>query len=224
MAVMRAGARAARADMTVAESTGLLPLYLLLAGGKSRRMGGGDKNLIMLGDRPVLAHVMGRAVPEGAPAVINANGDPDRFAGFGLPVIADVIDGFAGPLAGVLTGLEHAASMHPDVTHVISLATDAPFLPRDLGQRLGAAVMDGADMAQARSHGRRHPVFAIWPVAMAPALRAALLDEGLRKIDDFTARYDCVIVDFADADATGLDPFTNLNTPEDLEMARARLG
>ncbi len=221
---MMVGVGAAHADMTTADSTGILPLYLLLAGGKSRRMGGGDKNLIMLGDRPVLAHVMARAVPDGAPTIINANGDPDRFASFGLPVIADVVDGFAGPLAGVLTGLEHAAATHPEVTHVISLATDAPFLPPDLGARLTAAVTGSADMAQARSHGRRHPVFAIWPVAMAADLRAALVEDGLRKIDDFTARYDCVIVDFGDDAETGLDPFTNLNTPEDLEMARHRLG
>ena len=208
---------AGRAEMAV------LPLFLLLAGGKSRRMGGGDKNLMMLGGRPLLAHVMDRAVPDGSSAVINANGDPDRFAGFGLPVIADVVDGFAGPLAGVLTGLEHAVAAHPKVTHVISLATDAPFLPRDLGARLGGAVTDGAEMAQARSRGRRHPVFAIWPVTMAAPLRRALVDEGLRKIDDFTARHDCAIVDFDDQDHAGLDPFTNLNTPDDLEMARRYL-
>lgn len=202
----------------------IVSLYLLLAGGKSRRMGGGDKNLIMLGDRPVLAHVTERAVPEAAPVVINANGDPDRFSRFGLPVIADVVDGFAGPLAGVLTGLDHARAAYPDVTHVISLATDAPFLPRDLGARLTQAVADGAEMAQARSNGRRHPVFAIWPVTLASSLRQALVEDGLRKIDDFTARYDCAIVEFGDEDGGGVDPFTNLNTPEDLEMARRRLG
>lgn len=218
------GLMAARADMAGSGMPAINPLYLLLAGGKSRRMGGGDKNLMMLGDRPVLAHVMGRAVPYGVPVVINANGDPDRFTDFGLPVIADVIDGFAGPLAGVLTGLEHAIAAHPEVTHVISLATDAPFLPRDLAARLTASVTDGAEMAQARSNDRRHPVFAIWPVSMAAGLRAALVDEGLRKIDDFTARYDCAIVDFGDDPDTGLDPFTNLNTPEDLEMARRHLG
>ena len=199
------------------------PLCLLLAGGKSRRMGGGDKNLIMLGDKPLLAHVIARAVPAQAPVVINANGDAARFEGFGLPVIADVVDGFAGPLAGVLTGLEHAAARHPDVSHVISLATDAPFLPRDLAERLISAVEDGADMAQARSGGRRHPVFAIWPVSIAGALRAALVDEGLRKIDDFTARFDCAIVDFLPDEDGAPDPFTNLNTPEDLEDARIRV-
>ena len=199
------------------------PLCLLLAGGKSRRMGGGDKNLIMLGDKPLLAHVIARAVPAQAPVVINANGDAARFEGFGLPVIADVVDGFAGPLAGVLTGLEHAAARHPDVSHVISLATDAPFLPRDLAERLISAVADGADMAQARSGGRRHPVFAIWPVSMAGALRTALVDEGLRKIDDFTARFDCAIVDFLPDEDGAPDPFTNLNTPEDLEDARIRV-
>jgi len=155
--------------------------------------------------------------------VINANGDAARFEGFGLPVIADVVDGFAGPLAGVLTGLEHAAAHHPQVSHVISLATDAPFLPRDLAERLMQAVAEGADMAQARSGGRRHPVFAIWPVSMAGELRAALVDEGLRKIDDFTARFDCAIVDFLPEDDGAPDPFTNLNTPEDLEDARIRV-
>ena len=200
------------------------PLFLLLAGGKSRRMGGGDKNLILLADRPLLAHVIARAVPTGVPAVINANGDPQRYEEFGLPVVADVIDGFAGPLAGVLTGLEHAREAHPQATHVVSLATDAPFLPTDLWPRLEAALTAGADMAQARSGGRRHPVFAAWPVSMAAALRTALVDEGLRKIDDFTARYECAVVDFAPEDAAAPDPFMNLNTPEDLAAARQRLG
>ena len=201
----------------------ITPLYLLLAGGKSRRMGGGDKNLITLGGKPLLGHVIDRCVPSGAPVVINANGDAGRYEEFGLPVVGDVVDGFAGPLAGVLTGLEHAAAKHSQVSHVITLATDAPFLPRELAARLMTAVDGGAQMAQAQSAGRRHPVFAIWPVSMAPALRRALVEAGLRKIDDFTARYDCAVVGFEPEAEGAPDPFTNLNTPEDLAAARAHL-
>ena len=141
-------------------------------------------------------------------------GDAGRFAS-GLH--ADVVD---LALAGVLTGLEHAAAHHPDVTHVISLATDAPFLPHDLSVRLMAAVADRAEMAQAC----RRTGFAIWPVAMAAGLRAALVEDGLRRIDDFTARHDCAIVEFAAEGAGAPDPFTNLNTPEDLEAAQTLVG
>ena len=105
-------------------------LYLLLAGGQSRRMGGGDKNLLDLAGMPLLGHVLARAVPDDAPVIINANGDAARYDAFGLPVVSDVVDGFAGPLAGVLTGLEWAAANRYGCSHVISLATDAPFLPQ----------------------------------------------------------------------------------------------
>lgn len=203
--------------------TTVKPAYLLLAGGQSRRMGGGDKNLMMLGPQTVLAHVVRRIeagmVPPFPPMMLNANGDPARYQQYGLPVERDVIDGFAGPLAGILTGLEWAQRHHPDCTHVISFATDAPFLPKDLASRLMIALDAGADMAQASSNGRRHPVFAIWPVAIAAALRYALVEEGLRKIDDFTDRYECSIVAFDE----NPDPFMNLNRPEDFEEAVKRL-
>jgi molybdopterin-guanine dinucleotide biosynthesis protein A len=194
-------------------------VFLLLAGGQSRRMGGGDKNLLELAGKPLMAHVIDRVVPDDAILVINANGDASRYAQFNLPVIPDVIDGFAGPLAGVLTGLEWATANHPACTHVITLATDAPFLPTDLASRLVRAVNEGGDMAQAESGGRRHPVFAIWPTSQTAALRAALIDEGLRKIDHYTARFDCRVVCF-DGEP---DPFTNVNTPEDFATAQALL-
>jgi len=192
----------------------------LLAGGQARRMGGGDKNLMELAGKPVLQHVLDRVDYDGRPLVINANGDPSRFAAFGLPVRADVIDGFAGPLAGVLTGLEWVAANHPECTHMISLATDAPFLPNDLIARLeaglGARIDTGVEIAQAMSFTRRHPVFAIWPVALTAALRYALIDDGLRKIDDFTDRHQCITIEFTGEP----DPFMNLNRPDDFDLAQ----
>lgn len=192
----------------------------LLAGGQARRMGGGDKNLMMLAGKPVLRHVLDRVDFADRPLMINANGDPARYAAFGLPVCADVIDGYAGPLAGILTGLEWVAANHSDCSHMVSLATDAPFLPVNLIAVLESAIGDGAEIAQAMSLHRRHPVFAIWPVAIAGALRDAVIDEGVRKIDDFTARYHCVTVEFSGTP----DPFMNLNRPDDFDLATQILG
>jgi len=192
----------------------------LLAGGQARRMGGGDKNLMMLAGKPVLRHVLDRVDFADRPLMINANGDPARYAAFCLPVCADVIDGYAGPLAGILTGLEWVVANHSDCSHMVSLATDAPFLPVNLIAVLESAIGDGAEIAQAMSLHRRHPVFAIWPVAIAGALRDAVIDEGVRKIDDFTARYHCVTVEFAGTP----DPFMNLNRPDDFDLATQILG
>ena len=192
----------------------------LLAGGQARRMGGGDKNLMMLAGKPVLRHVLDRVDFADRPLMINANGDPARYAAFCLPVCADVIDGYAGPLAGILTGLEWVAANHSDCSHMVSLATDAPFLPVNLIAVLESSIGDGAEIAQAMSLHRRHPVFAIWPVAIAGALRDAVIDEGVRKIDDFTARYHCVTVEFAGTP----DPFMNLNRPDDFDLATQILG
>ena len=194
---------------------------VLLAGGLSRRMGGGDKCLRPLGGRPILGHVIERAAPQVDALVLNANGDPARFAAFGLPVVADVVEGFAGPLAGVLTGLEWTREHRPDARWVASIATDTPFFPRDLVACLLAAVAaEGAELACARSGGRTHPVFGLWPTALAGDLCRVLVEEDIRKIDAWTARHRLAVVDFA---VVGLDPFFNTNRPEDLAEAELLL-
>ena len=195
---------------------------VLLAGGKSRRMGGGDKCLRPLAGRPILDHVIERARPQVAALVLNANGDPERFAHYGLPVAGDVIDGFAGPLAGVLTGLEWAAAGLPGCRWLASFACDAPFFPRDLVARLASAVeADGAELACATSVGRAHPVFGLWPLRLAPELRRAMVEEEIRKVDVWTARYKLVEVAFSEVETAAgpLDPFFNTNRPDDLTAA-----
>ena len=195
---------------------------VLMAGGLSRRMGGGDKCLQLLAGRPILAHIIERAGPQVGPLVLNANGDPARFEAFALPVAADVVEGFAGPLAGVLTGLEWAAEHAPDCRWLASFACDAPFLPPDLVARLLAAVEDeGAELACAASLGRAHPVFGLWPLALRDDLARAMREEQVRKVDIWTARYRLATVDFPEAEtgAGPLDPFFNTNRPEDLEQA-----
>jgi molybdopterin-guanine dinucleotide biosynthesis protein A len=190
---------------------------ILLAGGLSRRMGGGDKCLRSLGSTTILARVIARAAPQVAMLALNANGDPARFAAYRLPVVADGIPDYAGPLAGVLAGLDWAAAASGEVTHVASFATDAPFLPTDLVARLRAALeREGADLACAASGGRAHPVFALWPVALCEELRRAMRDDGIRKVDAWTARYRLALVDYA---AAPIDPFFNTNRPEDLAVA-----
>jgi molybdopterin-guanine dinucleotide biosynthesis protein A len=194
---------------------------VLLAGGLAQRMGGGDKCLQPLGGRPILDRVTERVRSQVHPLLLNANGDPARFSAYGLPVMTDVIEGFAGPLAGVLTGLEWLAEIAPHVRWLASFPTDAPFLPLDLVASLRAAVAaGGADIAYAASDGRAHPVFGLWPVRLKEPLRRALVQEGVRKIDAWSARYRVAVVDFA---AEPIDPFFNANRPEDLERAEAFL-
>jgi molybdopterin-guanine dinucleotide biosynthesis protein A len=194
---------------------------VLLAGGLSMRMGGGDKCLRRLGGRPILARIVERVEPQVARLILNANGDPARFADFGLPVVADVVGGFAGPLAGVLTGLDWAAANAPDCPWVASFATDAPFVPVDLVARLRAAVeAEGADMACARAGGRDQPVFGLWPVRLRDALRAAMA-AGVRKVDVWTADYRLAVAEF---DTEPVNPFFNANRPEDLAEAERLIG
>ena len=194
-------------------------LGLLLAGGQSRRMGGCDKALRLLGGVSLLDRVIARFRPQVGALVINANGDPARFAGFGLPVTADSVPDFAGPLAGVLAGLDWAAAHQPDCEFVASVATDAPFLPHDLVVRLVQGVREaGADLACAASGERAHPVFGLWPMRLREDLRHAVVVEGIRKVDAWTGRHKLVTVSFADRP---VDPFFNANRPEDLTAAAA---
>jgi len=194
---------------------------LLLAGGQSRRMGGGDKALRPLGGVTLLERVIARVEPQVDALVLNANGDPARFDRFALPVVPDSVPGFAGPLAGVLAGLDWAAGHRPDCPYVVSVASDAPFLPTDLVSRLAAGLDEaGADLACAASGGRSHPVFGLWPVRLREDLRRALVAEGIRKVDLWTARHKLVTVSFPDHP---VDPFFNANRPEDFAAAAALL-
>lgn len=199
---------------------------VLLAGGLSRRMGGGDKCLRDLGGKPILAHIVERARPQVGALVLNANGDAARFDAFGLPVAADVVEGYAGPLAGILTGLDWAAQSAPDAVWLASFASDAPFFPEDMVARMAEAVeAEGADLACAITHGRTHPVFGLWRVSLRDDLRRAMIEEEIRKVDRWTARHKLVEVDFPDVQtpAGALDPFFNTNRPEDLEEAAGYL-
>jgi molybdopterin-guanine dinucleotide biosynthesis protein A len=194
-------------------------LGLVLAGGQARRMGGGDKARIRIGGATILQRVLASLKPQCQRVIINSNGDPARFADTGLPVVADSVPDFAGPLAGILAGLDWAAANAPDCEWLLSVPGDCPFLPKDLVARLHAArVAAGAPLACARSGDWRHPVVALWPVALRDDLRRALVDEGLHKIEIWTARHGVAIAEWP---AAPVDPFFNVNTPEDAARAEA---
>ncbi|MBV9741374.1 MAG: molybdenum cofactor guanylyltransferase MobA [Hyphomicrobiales bacterium] len=197
---------------------------VLLAGGLARRMGGGDKPLRKIGEKTLLAHVIERLRPQCDALMLNANGERERFSAFGLPVVADSIEGFAGPLAGVLAGLDWTAAHASASGYVVSVATDTPFLPPDLVTRLHASrAAAEARLASAASGGRTHPVIGLWPVDIREELRRALLEEGVRKIDLFTARHKLAIAEWP---VLPYDPFFNTNAPDDLAKAEgiARTG
>ena len=194
-------------------------LGLVLAGGLARRMGGGDKARIRIGGATILERVLARLTPQCRGVIINANGDPSRFADTALPVIADSVPDFAGPLAGILAGLDWTAKHAASCDWIISAPGDCPFLPTDLVERLHQArLAAGAPLACARSGERRHPVVALWPVALRDDLRHALVGEGLRKIELWTARHGVALADWP---AEPIDPFFNVNTPEDAARAEA---
>ncbi len=205
------------------------PVGVLLAGGQSRRMfdgvaGGGDKGLLALDERPMLLHVAECLRPQVDALVINANGDPERFRQFGLDVVADTLGGFVGPLAGVLAGIRWAATHVPSAADIVTVSTDAPFLPDDLVARLMAArdsAPAGERIALARSAGHLHPVIGLWPVDLADDLQAALTN-GVRKVLAWTDQHGTLGVDFPNRVIAGeeVDPFFNANTPEELAEAR----
>jgi molybdopterin-guanine dinucleotide biosynthesis protein A len=192
-------------------------LGLLLAGGLARRMGGGDKPLRTIAGRTILAHVIERLAPQCDGLLINANGDPERFAEYGLPVAADDVPDFAGPLAGILAGLDWMAQHRPQLQWLVSVAADTPFIPRDLVARLHEArATSNVPLACAASGGWTHPVIGLWPVGLRADLRHALTVEDERKIDRWTARHGCGSAEWP---VDPVDPFFNANRPEDIEEA-----
>ena len=194
-----------------------LPLGLVLAGGLARRMGGGDKARIRIGGKTILERVLTRLTPQCSGVILNANGDLARFADTGLRVVADSIPDFAGPLAGILAGLDWAAANVPGIADIVSVPGDCPFLPPDLVERLSAARQAaGAPLACARSGDWRHPVVGLWRVALRDDLRKALVEESLHKIEIWTARHGVALADWP---TTPVDPFFNVNTPEDAAEA-----
>jgi molybdopterin-guanine dinucleotide biosynthesis protein A len=187
-------------------------------------MGGGDKTLRPLGAGTILSHVVDRLRPQAHQIAISANSDPARFAAFGLPVLADRGDSYAGPLAGILAGMEWATSAGG--THIVSVAGDTPFFPHDLVERLSAAIEEKPDrIAVASSGGRRHPVFAVWPLRLAGDLRRFLEEGKTLKVQAFIEDHEFIEVEFPMMSPPGgsIDPFFNINTPDDLARAEILL-
>lgn len=190
---------------------------VILAGGQGRRMGGGDKPMQNLAGQSLLARVIARLAPQCGGLVLNANGDPARFANLALPVVADAVAGFPGPLAGILAGLDWIAENRPDARFMLSAAADSPFLPRDLVDRLSeAAAVRNTPLAVAASGGQRHHVIALWSLALRQPLREAVVNKGCRAVGRWMARFPVATAEWPVAPR---DPFFNVNTPEDLAQA-----
>jgi molybdopterin-guanine dinucleotide biosynthesis protein A len=198
---------------------------VLLAGGKSSRMGGGDKCLLPLAGAPMLAHIIDRLRPQVSDLVLNANGDVRRFAAFDLPIVADRLGGQPGPLAGVHAGIEWAKANRPESRFVITAATDTPFFPTDLVARFVTGLAGGEPrLLVARSAEGVHPVFGLWPVSLAPALEQSLTS-GMRKVQAWVRENQAEEIFFASREIGGrkIDPFFNLNRPEELAEAEILL-
>jgi molybdopterin-guanine dinucleotide biosynthesis protein A len=192
----------------------LRPAGVILAGGLASRMGGGDKTLLRLGGSTILERIIARLGASVSALAVNANDDPTRFGEFGLPVIADSVGGNPGPLAGILAGMDWAVEACPSCSDIVTAPGDAPFLPTDLVERLLAGRRAaGARVAIAASRGRRHPVAGLWPVDLAAALRRAVVDEGIRKVQTFVDRHQAAVIAFP---SSPVDPFYNVNSADDL--------
>jgi molybdopterin-guanine dinucleotide biosynthesis protein A len=209
--------------MTINDQDSAPPIpAVILAGGLARRMGGGDKPMREIGGRPILNHVIDRLAPQCDGLVLNANGDPARFAAFGLPVVADTVPDHPGPLAGILAALDWIAAQRPDVRWIVSAPGDCPFLPRDLVARLHAAQQaEDAQLVVAASDNQPHPVIGLWNVALRDELRRALTVENVRQVGRWTAHYRLATVAWP---TVPRDPFFNVNTAEDLAEAERLAG
>lgn len=199
-------------------------LGVLLAGGRSKRMGSGDKCLEVLAGRPLIAHAIERLGPQVDRLVINANGDPQRFAQFDLPVVADTIDEFPGPLAGILAGMRWATQHSPQSRFIASVATDTPFFPRNLVARLLKAIGENDEMAIVRSGERHYPVFGLFPIALAEDLDLFLRDASNLSVMAWIDRQHCAFAAFDPPEDIAVDPFLNINTPEELAAAEKVIG
>ena len=190
-------------------------LGVVLASGLARRMGGDDKMRIKIAGRTILERVLARLRPQCSGTIVNANVDPAAFADTGLPVVADSLPDHPGPLAGILAGLDWAAEHAPGVAWIASVPNDCPFLPRDLVARLHRARSEaGATLACACSGERRHPVIALWPLALREPLRAALTREDVHKVDQWTARHRIGIADWPTAPSIPSSTSTRLSRPQ----------
>ncbi len=190
---------------------------VILAGGLARRMGGGDKPLKLLAGQPILSHIIDRIKPQATNLIINANSDPKVFENFKFPIVADSIKGFAGPLAGILAGMDWIAENQPNCRYMISIPGDGPFFPRDLVSKLMSPIIAGeADLTVAVSGDRTQPVVGAWDVQLRDDLRKAIQEENIHKVDKWTSRYRIIEVPFS---SSPIDPFFNTNKLEDMEEA-----
>ena len=199
----------------------------ILAGGLSRRMGGGDKWLKTLGDTSLLDLVIDRLSGQTGTIVLNANGNPDRLERYGLPVIADAIEGFAGPLAGISACMNWAAEHTPEATHIVTVAADTPFFPVDLLSRFQKVLeQESCEIAMAKSDGHRHPVFGLWSLALRDNLAQWMKETDTYKVIAWARLHRLSMVDFPMIDGRSgtIDPFFNVNTAEDLLTAEQSFG